>query len=141
MASRLSRASRPPEPPQLSRRERQIMDVVYRLGSAAASDVQANLPDPPSYTAVRGLLRVLVDKGHLRHQPDGRRYVYLPSTPRPAAGASSIAHVVQTFFAGSPADAMAALLGSERGRISDAELARLAALVTRARRSKRGTVE
>jgi len=125
-------------PPQLSRRERQIMDVVYRLGTAAAADIHAALPDPPTYTAVRGLLRVLVEKGHLRHQQDGKRYVYLPSTPRPAAGASSIAHVVKTFFAGSPADVMAALLGSEKGRISEAELGRLADLVAKARRNKRG---
>ena len=89
------------------------MDVVYRLGTAAAADIHVALPDPPTYTAVRGLLRVLVEKGHLRHQQDGKRYVHLPSTPRPAAGASSIAHVVKTFFAGSPADVMAALLGSE----------------------------
>jgi predicted transcriptional regulator len=125
-------------PPQLSRRERQIMDVVYRLGTASAADIHATLPDPPTYTAVRGLLRVLVEKGHLRHQQDGKRYVYLPSTPRPRAGASSIAHVVKTFFAGSPADAMAALLGSEKGRISEAELGRLADLVAKARRNKRG---
>ena len=123
-------------PPPLSRRERQIMDVIYRLGKAAAADIHAALPDPPTYTTVRGLLRVLVEKGHVRHQQEGRRYLYLPSTPRAAAGASSISHVVKTFFAGSPADAMAALLGSEKDRISDAELARLAALVAKARQHK-----
>lgn len=113
------------------------MDVVYRLGRTAATDIHAALPNPPTYTTVRGLLRVLVEKGHLRYQQEGRRYVYLPSTPRPAAGASSITHVVRTFFAGSPTDAMAALLGSQKPDISDAELARLAALIATARRSKR----
>ena len=111
------------------------MDVVYRLESASAADIHAALPDPPTYTTVRGLLRILVDKGHLRRRQDGKRYLYLPRTPRPAAGATSIAHVVRTFFAGSPADAMAALLGSERHRFSEAELARLAQLVSKARRA------
>src|SRR5882672_5448206 len=118
--------------PPLSRRERQIMDIAYQRGKVTAADVHAALPDPPTYTTVRGLLRVLVAKGHLRHEQEGRRYVYSPLAPRRAAGTSSIRHVVQTFFSGSPADAMAALLGAERGRISDAELARLAALVAKA---------
>jgi predicted transcriptional regulator len=113
------------------------MDVVYRLGEATAAEIHGAIPDPPTYTAVRGLLRVLVDKGHLRYARDGKRYVYMPSTPRGAAGASSMAHVVKTFFAGSPADAMAALLGSQRERISDAELERLAELVASARRKGR----
>jgi len=110
------------------------MDVVYQRGKVTAADVHAALPDAPTYTTVRGLLRVLVEKRHLRHEQEGRRYVYFPSAPRHAAGASSIKHVVKTFFAGSPADAMAALLGGEGGRISDAELARLAELVAKARR-------
>lgn len=132
-------ASRSPSPVALSRRERQIMDVVYRLGTATAADIHTALPDAPTYTTVRGLLRVMLEKGLLHHAREGRRYVYAPSTPRPTAGASSISHVVKTFFAGSPADAVAALLGSERERISDAELARLAALVTKAmqKRSRR----
>ena len=112
------------------------MDVVYRLGKAAAGDVHAALPDAPTYTSVRGLLRVLVEKGHLKRKKEGRRYIYVPSLSRSAAGTSSIAHVVRTFFAGSPADAMAALLGSEQDRISEAELARLAALVAQARRRR-----
>ena len=113
------------------------MDVVYRLGTAAAADIHAALPDAPTYTTVRGLLRVLVQKGHLRQAQDGKRYVYQPSTPRPAAGASSIRHVIKTFFSGSPTDAMAALLGSEKDRISDVELARLAELVADARHTRR----
>lgn len=124
-------------PASLSRRERQILDVVYRLGKATAADVHAALPDAPTYTTVRGLLRVMTDKGYVRHTREGRRYVYASSTPRRAAGASSIAHVVRTFFGDSPADAMAALLGSEKDRISDAELARLAAIVAEARRNRR----
>jgi BlaI family transcriptional regulator, penicillinase repressor len=122
----------PPTPPPLSRRERQIMDVVYRLGKASAGEIHARLPDAPTYTTVRGLLRVLVHKHHLRHERDGRRYVYTPSTSRQAAGASSITHVVKTFFGGSPADAVASLLGSTKP-LSDAELARLASIIAKAR--------
>src|SRR5918997_1173209 len=91
-------------PPSLSRRERQIMDVIYRLGRATAVEVTAQLPDPPTSTAVRGLLRILEEKGHLRHEQDGVRYVYFPSTPREAAGTSVLTHVVRTFFGGSAAD-------------------------------------
>src|SRR6187397_32478 len=94
-------------PPPLSRRERQIMDLLYRMGEATAADVHRDLPDAPTYTTVRGLLRILVAKSHVRYEQDGRRYVYKPATPKPAAAASSIAHVVNTFFAGSAADALA----------------------------------
>jgi predicted transcriptional regulator len=125
----------PQPPPPLSRRERQIMDVVYAREKASAAEIHAALRDAPTYTTVRGLLRVLIRKGHLRHEQDGRRYVYIPRAPRHKAGASSLSHVVKTFFAGSAADAMAALLGSEQDRLSDAELARLAALVAKARRA------
>src|SRR5262245_43939893 len=124
-------------PPPLSRRERQIMDVIYQREMATAADVHAAMPDAPTYTTVRGLLRILVDKGHLLQQQDGRRYVYVPSTTRPAAGASHLKHVVRTFFAGSPANAMAALLGSDRGQLTDAELERLEDLVARARQTRR----
>ena len=124
-------------PPALSRRERQIMDAVYRLGQASAADIHHALPDPPTYTTVRGLLRILIEKGHLRYARDGRRYVYMPSTPRSAAGMSSLAHVVSTFFANSPSEAMAALLGSENQLISDSEFSRLAAIVEKARRQHR----
>ena len=123
--------------PSLSRRERQIMDVVYRLGQATAADIHASLPDPPTYTTVRGLLRILVEKRQLRQEQDGKRYLYRPSTPRPTAGASSIRHVVNTFFGGSPAAAVAALVGSLED-ITEDELARLSAVVARARRSRGG---
>jgi BlaI family transcriptional regulator, penicillinase repressor len=129
----------PHEPPPLSRRERQIMDIVYRIGHATAAGIHAAMRDAPTYTTVRGLLRVLVVKGHLELEREGKRYVYRPSTPRRDAGASSITHVVRTFFSGSPSDAMAAFLGSERGRITDAELDRLADLVARARKGKKGS--
>jgi predicted transcriptional regulator len=125
-------------PPPLSRRERQIMDVIYQVEMATAADVHAAMQDPPTYTTVRGLLRILVEKGHVLQKQEGRRYVYLPATPRPAAGASHLKHVVRTFFAGSPADAMAALLGSDRDQVTDIELARLEDLVARARRTRRG---
>ena len=114
------------------------MDVVYRLGRATAAEVHAALPEAPTYTTVRGLLRILEEKGHLRHEEDGPRYVYWASTPREDAGRSVLSHVVRTFFDGSPAEAMAALLGSQQaGGVSDAELERLAALVDRAREGKR----
>jgi predicted transcriptional regulator len=117
------------------------MDVIYRLEMATAADVHGAMPDAPTYTTVRGLLRILVEKGHVLQKQNGRRYVYLPATPRPAAGASHLTHVVRTFFAGSPADAMAALLGSDKEQISDAELARLEDMVARARKTRRGKVE
>jgi predicted transcriptional regulator len=121
-------------PPALSRRERQIMDVVYRFGRASAAQVHEALPDAPTYTTVRGLLRILEEKGHLRHERHGRQYMYLPSTPREDAGTSQLSHVLRTFFGGSPAEAMAALLGSQNARVSADELERLARLVENARR-------
>ena len=87
----------------LSRRERQIMDVVYRLGRATAAEVQEGLPDPPSYSAVRALLRVLEEKGHLRHEQDGPRNVYVPTVPRDAARSSAVRALLETFFGGSRA--------------------------------------
>jgi predicted transcriptional regulator len=121
----------------MSRRERQIMDVVYRLGRATAAEIHRELPDAPTYTTVRGLLRVLEAKGHLEHEQKERRYVYIASTPRASAGVSTLGHVVRTFFDGSPSNAMAALLGSQRDRLSEAELDRLAELVKQARKGRR----
>jgi predicted transcriptional regulator len=120
-------------PPALSKRERQIMDVIYRRGRATAADVHADLPDAPTYTTVRGLLRVLVEKGHLHHEEDGPRYVYFAATPRQEAGASLLAHVVRTFFDGSASKAMAALLGPGGSELPDADLARLEEMIRRAR--------
>jgi BlaI family transcriptional regulator, penicillinase repressor len=124
----------PKRPPlDLSRRERQIMEILYRRGRATAAEVTAELPDPPTYTTVRGLLRRLEEKGSLIHVEEGPRYVYLPSTPREDAGVSVLSNVVKTFFDGSASKAMAALLGSGGVRTTDAELARIAELLEQAR--------
>ncbi|HJQ66295.1 MAG TPA: BlaI/MecI/CopY family transcriptional regulator [Gemmatimonadales bacterium] len=123
--------------PQLSRRERQIMDVIYRRGRATAADVHADLPDPPSYSAVRALLRVLESKGHLHHVSDGPRYVYAPTVPRERARDSALRQLVGTFFDGSTEAAVAALLDLNATRLSDAELNRLAGLIAQAKREGR----
>lgn len=117
----------------LSRRERQILDVIYALGRATAAEVLERLPDAPTYTTVRGLLRVLEQKGHVRHEEDGGRYVYFPTVARQKAARSALRHVVRTFFDDSPSRAMAALLGSQR-EVSGEELARLEELIAKARR-------
>ena len=119
----------------LSRRERQIMDVVYQRGQAGAAEVLAALPDPPSYSAVRALLRVLEEKGHLRHRREGPRYVFRPTVPREKARRSALARVVRTFFDGSTPAAAAALL--DESRLSPADLDRLQALIARARQEGR----
>ncbi|HEX9894630.1 MAG TPA: BlaI/MecI/CopY family transcriptional regulator [Gemmatimonadales bacterium] len=123
-------------PLDLSRRERQIMAVIYRLGRATAAEVMAELDDPPSYSAVRAHLRVLEEKGHLRHEPDGPRYVFLPTMPRERAREGALQHLVQTFFNGSTSQAMAALLDATPG-ISQAELHRLSRLIDKARKEGR----
>jgi predicted transcriptional regulator len=117
----------------LSRRERQIMDVVYREGQATATEVLASLPDPPSYSAVRAMLRVLENKGHLRHVPDGNRYVYRPTLPRDRAGKPALENVLQTFFDGSTEKVVAALLDLSRSELSPGELDRLSELIEQAR--------
>jgi predicted transcriptional regulator len=124
-------AGRPEDP--LSRRERQIMDIVYARGAASAADVYADLPDPPGKTAVRTLLRILEEKGHLKHRQDGLRYVYLPTRPRGHAGRSALRRVLHTFFEGSLEKAVAAHLGDPAADLSPAELDRLAALIRQAR--------
>ena len=124
---------RAPEPPSdLGRRERQILDVVYRLGSATVAQVRTELPDPPSYSAVRGMLNLLRDKGHLKHVADGLRYVYLPVVDPQEASRSALSHVVRTFFRGSPAEAASALFDLPEGRLSRQELAQLSRLVEQA---------
>jgi predicted transcriptional regulator len=128
--------ARPAHDP-LSRRERQIMDVVYRLGRATAAEVLEALPDPPSYSAVRALLRVLEEKGHLRHEQDGPRYVFLPTVPRDKARRSALRQLVQTFFEGSTAQAVAALLGEPGARLTDEDLDRLSRLIDQARKEGR----
>src|SRR5919106_6365893 len=96
----------------LSRRERQILDILYAKSSATAAEVREALPDPPSYSAVRALLRILEEKGHARHETEGTRYVYLPSVPRENARTSALFRLVTTFFDGSAAQAAAALVDS-----------------------------
>jgi predicted transcriptional regulator len=123
-------------PLDLSRRERQIMGVIYRLGRATAAEVLAELEDPPSYSAVRAHLRILEEKGHVRHEQDGPRYVFLPTLPREQARDSALRQLVQTFFEGSTSQAMAALLDATPG-ISKAELARLSRLIDKARKEGR----
>ena len=118
---------------ELSRRERQIMDFLYRHGRATAAEVQADIPDPPGYSAVRAMLRVLEEKGHARHEQDGPRYVYVPRVARDRAKRSALRHVVQTFFDGSAEQAMAALLDDRSAKLSDDDLDRLARLIDRAR--------
>ena len=119
----------------LSRRERQIIDILYTLGRATAADVQGALPDPPSYSAVRAMLRILEDKGHVRHEQDGPRYVYRPTVARDNVKRSALKHVLQTFFDGSAEQAISALLDENSTRLSETELDRLARLIDRARRS------
>jgi predicted transcriptional regulator len=116
----------------LSRRERQILDLLYRTGRATAADVQAGIPDPPSYSAVRAMLRILEEKGHVRHDLDGLRYVYMPTVARDRAKRSALKHVVNTFFDGSASQVMAALFEMSPKELGDAELARLKALIDNA---------
>ena len=118
----------------LSRRERQIMDVLYRSGRATAAEVMQELPGEPSSSTVRTQLRVLESKGHVRHEEEGLRYVYTPLVSRNAARKSALRHVVDTFFDGSTEKAVAALLGGEAARLNDEELRRIADLIGKARK-------
>jgi predicted transcriptional regulator len=118
----------------LSRRERQIMDILYRRGRATAGEVMEELPGEPSYSTVRAQLRVLEDKGHVNHEEEGLRYVYAPAVPRHAARKSALRHLVATFFDGSTEKAVSALLGGEGARLTDAELERIAAMIAKARK-------
>ncbi len=122
----------------LSRRERQIMDVIYERGGASVGEVMEGLPDPPSYSAVRALLRVLEEKGHVRHVKQGRGYVYLPMQPRQSAAQSALRGVLRTFFSGSVEQAVAALVSDADTQLSDEELERLAALIEQAKEERRG---
>jgi predicted transcriptional regulator len=119
----------------LSRRERQIMDIIHRLGKATATEVMEALPDPPSYSAVRALLRMMEDKGYLRHETDGAKYVYLPTLAREKARQSALKQMVQTFFDGSTEQAVAALLS--KSKLKQDELDRLSVLIEQARKEGR----
>ena len=121
----------------LSRRERQIMDAVYRLGQATAAEVLENMPDPPGYSAVRTMLRLLEEKGYLRHDQDGPRYVYLPTLSRDKARESALKQLVQTFFDNSTEQTVAALLDMSKSKMSVEELERLSKLIEKARKEGR----
>jgi predicted transcriptional regulator len=126
-----------PDEPQLSRRERQILDVVYALGQASAVQVLAHLPDPPSKNAVRTFLRILEEKGHLIHREEGRTYVYRPSRPRRRAGTGAFRRVLDVFFGGSLEQAVAAHLGESVATLDEAQLKRLADLINQARKARK----
>jgi len=121
-------------PHNLSRRERQILDVLYSSGRATAAEVQQALPNAPSYSAVRTLLRILEDKGHVRHEQDGTRYVYTPTVERENARRSALRHVLDTFFGGSATQAMAALLDEESLQLPKKDVQRLKAAIDRAKK-------
>lgn len=121
----------------LSRRERQIMDVLYSRNRAGAAEVREQLPDPPSYSAVRALLRVLEEKGHVRHEMDGQRYVYLPVIARSQVRKSALRHLVDTFFEGSAEEAVATLLDLTKADLTEEELQRLSRLIAQAREEGR----
>ena len=121
---------------RLSRRERQIMDVLYQLGEASAAEVLERLPEPPSYSAVRAMLRILEDKGHVRHHEDGPRYVYAPTVARETARRSAVSHLLRTFFDGSVEQAVAALLDGAERAPSREEMDRVARLIERRKREE-----
>ena len=118
----------------LSRRERQILDILYSRGRATAAEIQAELPDPPSYSAIRALLRILEQKGHIRHESDGTRYVFAPKISRQKARTSALKHLLTTFFDGSAAEAAAALVDGSSAKLSPEDLDRLQELIDRARK-------
>jgi|SRR5579859_2906496 len=127
----------PKAPPSLTRREREIMDILHRRGRATAHEVLADLADPPSYSAVRALLRLLEERGHARHTQEGQQYVYRPAVGASDARRSALAHVVKTFFAGSVEQTVTALVESSRTKLSHDELDRLSYLIERAKKEGR----
>src|SRR5437667_7371955 len=126
--------TRKPKPNALSRCERQIMDILYKLERASVGHVLSNLADKPSYSTVRAQLRVLEEKGHVRHEEQGLRYVYIPAVPRDVARRSALRHLVETFFEGSTEKTVATLLGGEISRISSEELDRLSRLIAKSKK-------
>ncbi|PYQ31918.1 MAG: CopY family transcriptional regulator [Acidobacteria bacterium] len=122
---------------ELGRRERQIMDVVHRHGRVTAAEIRDELPDPPSYSAVRGMLRLLEEKGYVRHEWDGPRYVYLPTADPERVRKSAVRHLLRTFFSNSMESAVAAMLGVAEQPPSDEELRRMAKLIDEARRGRK----
>ena len=125
------------EQQKLSRRERQIMDVLYRLGRATAAEILESLPEPPGYSAVRAMLRVLEEKKHIRHEEKDLRYVFMPVVPREKARRSAVRHMLDTFFEGSPEQAVATMLDISGRNLSDDDYDRLSALIEKARKEGR----
>jgi predicted transcriptional regulator len=125
------------DPQSLSRREREIMDIVYRLGRATAEEVRQAMAAPPSYSAVRALMRLLEDKGRLRHRRDGRKYVYAPVVSPERARRSALRHLLRTFFDGSVEKAVASLIDLEGDAVSDEELERLSRIIKDARSTRK----
>ena len=121
----------------LSRRERQIMDIVYQHGAVSVADVVEGLPDPPSYSAVRALLRILEEKGHLKHRKEGLRYIYLPRRSRSSAARAALRRTMNTFFDGSTTQAVAALLDVSDTDLSEEDLDELARMIAKARKEGR----
>ena len=121
----------------LSRRERQIMDILYRAGRGTVAGVRSLLPDPPSYSAVRAMLRVLEEKGHVRHEHDAARYVFIPTIKRDAAKRSALKHVINTFFEGSASQVMAALVEMSPRGLDQDELARLRQVIDEAKKRRK----
>jgi BlaI family transcriptional regulator, penicillinase repressor len=121
----------------LSRRERQIMDIIYRLGKATAAEVLEGLPNPPGYSAVRAMLRLLEDKGYLKHEQDGPRYIFMPTVAREKARKSALKQMIQTFFDDSATDAVAALLDMSRTKLTSDELDELSRMIDEARKKGR----
>ena len=126
-----------PSPTTLTRREREIMDILYRRGRATAAEVLEDMANPPTYSAVRALLRILEDEGHIKHVQEGPRYVYLPAVARNDARKSALSHVVTTFFDGSVEQAVATLVESSRSKLSKDELERLSQLIEKAKKEGR----
>lgn len=126
-----------PTPSPLSRRERELMDIVYRLAQGTAAEIREAMAEPPSYSAVRALLRILETKGHLRHEQDGARYIFLPTVPAKDARLGALDQVIDTFFQGSASEAMAALLDNADKRLNRTELNQIARLIADARKEGR----
>jgi len=122
------------DPQELGRRERQILDAVFQLGEASVADVRQRLPDPPSYSAVRTMVRLLEAKGYLRHRRSGTKYVYRPTQSHESAGRTAVGHLLETFFGGSASDAVAALLDVSSDRLSDDDYRRMRKLIEQARK-------
>ena len=120
-------------PDKIGRRERQILEAVYRLGAGSVTEVLAELPDPPSYSAVRTFLRILEEKGHLSHTQDGAKYVYHPTKPRPPVAREALYQLMETFFGGRPEQIVNTLLNDEERKLSDADLERISAMIAEAR--------